>query len=165
MFVPKKYFLQLQDEYKELKKSLAVALSKPNTAKDIPYLLKETFANRRAALKRFEGRPMYTLCQQFPVLTHSKFVSILSLSSTFICQSQKQFILKGDLQNAFLFFALIQRLAWLQVWQEFMLMRDLEMETMKLYTAACKDVLTFIGNNSKIEEENEVSSQQNLQFM
>lgn len=46
-----------------------------------------------------------------------------------------------------------------------MLMRDLEMEAMKLYTAACKDVLTFIGKNSKVEEENEVSSQRNLQFM
>ena len=60
----------------ELKASLKGAASKSNSEKEIAYLLKETYGNRRAEIKNYAGRPMYKLCEDFPVLKKSEFVSI-----------------------------------------------------------------------------------------
>ena len=71
--------IHLQADYEEQTLSLKVSLTNPNNDRNIAYLMKETFANRRAEMQKYQGRPMHKLCKRFPVLTHYKYVSCLPI--------------------------------------------------------------------------------------
>lgn len=68
--------LTFQNDYEDHKISLKEASTRNKNEDDIVYLMKETYHNRRQELKAYPCRPMFDLCNNFPVMKQSKYVSM-----------------------------------------------------------------------------------------
>ena len=76
LYIIKACFCIFKDEYKEMKQELMKCWEKDRTSEQIFYLMRDSFGSRRVEMKGYVGRPMYKLCENFPMLTVGKYVSI-----------------------------------------------------------------------------------------